>query len=80
MSNPINRQAVADALGIDLDHRNADVFKRLVAAGMLPAPLDANYDSFDLTAVQAKLATASAIVSFARKVVTEHRGGSKAVI
>jgi hypothetical protein len=57
-----------------------DIFKRLVAANLLPAPLDAGYDSFDLSAVQAKVGSAASIVSFARKVATEHRGGSKAVI
>jgi hypothetical protein len=80
MSNPINRQAVGDALGLDADHRTTDIFKRLVAANLLPAPLDAGYDSFDLSAVQAKVGSAASIVSFARKVATEHRGGSKAVI
>jgi hypothetical protein len=80
MSNPINRQAVGDALGLDADHRTTDVFKRLVAAGLLPAPLDAAYDSFDLSAVQGKVASAASVVSFARKVVTEHRGGAKAVL
>lgn len=80
MSNPINRQAVADALGLDGDHRTIDVFKRMVAANLLPAPLDANYDSFDLTAIQGKVATAPSIVGYARKVVAEHRGGAKAVV
>lgn len=80
MSNPINRQAVGDALGLDADHRTFDVFKRLVAVSLLPAPLDAGYDQFDLSAVQAKIASAASIVNFARKVTAEHRGGSKAVI
>jgi hypothetical protein len=80
MSNPINRQAVGDALGIDADHRTTDVFKRLVSAGLLPAPLDAGYDQFDLTAVQAKIGSAASIVNFARKVTAEHRGGAKAVV
>jgi hypothetical protein len=80
MSNPINRQAVGDAFGLDADHRTADVFKRLVTANLLPAPLDANYDQFDLAAVQGKLAGAASAVAFARKVATEHRGGAKAVV
>ena len=80
MINPINRTAVGMSLGIDPDHRTADVFKRLVAVGLLPAPLDAYYDSFDLTAIQAVVASAPAIVAHARKVSTEQRGGIKAVI
>lgn len=79
MSNPISRRAVGDAFGLDADHRTADVFKRLVAAGLLPAPLDANYDQFDLAAVQGKLGGAAATVALARKVATEHRGGPRAV-
>lgn len=79
MSNPINRQAVGDAFGLDADHRTTDVFKRLVSAGLIPAPLDASYDQFDLTAVQGKLAGAASTVALARKVVAEHRGGPKAV-
>jgi hypothetical protein len=80
MSNPINRVAVCSAFGLAGDHCTADVFKRLVSAGLIPAPLDAGYDSFDLSAVQALLGGAAATASYARKVVTEHRGGSKAVV
>jgi hypothetical protein len=80
MSNPINRLAVCSAFGLAGDHCTTDVFKRLVAAGLLPAPLDASYDAFDLSAVQALLGGAASTVSLARKVVTEHRGGSKAVV
>ena len=79
MSNPINRTAVASALGITPDHINIDIFKRLVAGGFLPAPLDANYETFDLTAVQAKIVSATSIVTAAGKFATEHRGGPKAV-
>jgi hypothetical protein len=79
MSNPINRMAVCSALGIDPDYATTDMFKRLVASGLLPAPIDANYDNFDLTAIQGKIATAASIVAFSRKVAAEHRGGPKAV-
>ena len=80
MSNPINRLAVCSALGISPDYATTDVFKRLVSSGLLPAPLDAGYDTFDLTAIQGKVASAASVAKFAGKVVTEHRGGQKAVI
>jgi hypothetical protein len=79
MPNPINRVAVCSALGLAPDQCNADVFKQLVKGGFLPAPLDAAYDTFDLTAVQAKIGSAASIVAAAGKIVTEHRGGQKAI-
>lgn len=79
MSNPINRLAAGNALGIAPDHQSTDIFKRLVSAGFLPAPLDSLYDSWDITAVQAKVGVAASIASAAQKFATEHRGGTKAV-
>jgi hypothetical protein len=79
MSNPITRAAVCGALGLAADHCNVDVFKRLVAGGFLPTPLDAAYDSFDLSAVQAVVGTAATVKAAAGKISSEHRGGPKAV-
>lgn len=79
MSNPINRLCVGRALGIPGDHHTTDIFKRLVASGFLPAPLDSSYDSWDLTAVAAVVGSGSTIVSAAKKFATEHRGGPKAI-
>lgn len=74
MSNPISRYAVAQAFGLQSDHATLPVFKRLVAAGLLPAPLDVGYDQYDLTAVQALVGGAAATAKLAAQIVGEHRG------
>lgn len=79
MSNPINRDAVCSALGIPREYAHLDIFKALVSNGFLPAPLDSTYETYDITAVQAKVASASSIQAAAVRIATQHRGGQKAV-
>ena len=78
MSNPINRAAVGAALGIAPDHQSDSVFRALVANGFLPAPLDASYDSWDISAVNGVTGTAASIQAAARKIATSHRSGKPA--
>lgn len=79
MSNPINRLAVCTALGIAPEYGNTDILKALVANNFLPAPLDSAFETFDITAIQAKVGTAAAIQAAAIKIANQHRGGQKAV-
>lgn len=79
MSNPINRDAVCSALGVPREYAHVDILKALVANNFLPAPLDAAYETFDITAIAGKVGSAASIQAAAVRIANQHRGGQRAV-